>query len=168
MLVFLDTEFTSLTVRHSKLLSIALVPEDGKNEFYAELSMSIGEEGGWTYWDCSDFVQESVLPLMQGGDALMTWYELRENLYDWFKAIPENVLVACDSMMDYQFLRSIFAEGWPSNLAPRYFDLVLIQNPVFEDAAQRYFTPERPPHNALTDAQAHRLGYLAVREATPQ
>ncbi len=164
MLIFLDTEFTNLTARHPKLLSMALVPEDGQvASFYGELAM--GEEGGWTYWDCSDFVQESVLPLMHGGDALMDWYELRENLYDWFKAISEEVQIACDSMIDFQFLRSLLSECWPPNLARKRFDLCLIQNAVFDEGAQRHFTPERPPHNALTDAQAHRLGWQAWQQS---
>lgn len=37
MLVFLDTEYSGLGQRLPSLISLALVPEDGKREFYAEL-----------------------------------------------------------------------------------------------------------------------------------
>lgn len=55
MLIFLDTEYTDSL--HINLISIAMVTEDGSNEFYAELNDFVRE-------DCSPFVQAAVLPLL--------------------------------------------------------------------------------------------------------
>jgi len=59
-LLFLDTEFTGL-MADPNLISIALVSEDTR-EFYAELTDT---------WDmeCDEFVQEQVLPLLDGRAA---------------------------------------------------------------------------------------------------
>ena len=54
MLVFLDTEFTDFV--RPDLISLALVSEDGR-EFYAERTDYRKDE-------CSDFVRETVLPLL--------------------------------------------------------------------------------------------------------
>ena len=54
MLVFLDTEFTSFV--RPDLISIGLVAEEGR-EFYAERT-------DYRKDDCSDFVRETVLPLL--------------------------------------------------------------------------------------------------------
>lgn len=67
---FFDSEFTTLEkdgVR--KLISIGCVAQDGR-EFYAELSDT------WHPFNCSDFVVATVLPLLQGGECLMTEAEL--------------------------------------------------------------------------------------------
>ena len=65
MLIFFDTEFTDLHWQ-AKLISIGLVTEDGRT-FYAELTD--------TYIDaeCGDFARDVVLPLLDGGDARMTF-----------------------------------------------------------------------------------------------
>jgi len=54
MLVFLDTEFTDFV--RPDLISLALVSEDGR-EFYAERT-------DYYTTRCSDFVKETVLPLL--------------------------------------------------------------------------------------------------------
>jgi hypothetical protein len=38
MLLFLDTEYTGLGQSRPKLISLTLVAEDGRREFYAELA----------------------------------------------------------------------------------------------------------------------------------
>lgn len=37
----------------------------------------------------------------------------------------------------------------------------MVDSTVYDKAVQRYYTPDRPMHNALADAQAYRLGWLA-------
>jgi len=61
MLIFLDTEYTGLShpAQARKLLSLALVAEDGSAEWYAELD-------GWELADCDPWVQDHVVPLMTG------------------------------------------------------------------------------------------------------
>lgn len=65
MLIFIDTEYTGLAQPGPKLISLALVPADGRNQFYAEIEMG----AGWTLDDCADFVRESVMPLLKGGEC---------------------------------------------------------------------------------------------------
>ena len=61
MIIFFDTEFTSLHVK-SKLISIGLISEDGR-EFYAEMTDT------YLISHCSDWVKENVLPLLDAPEA---------------------------------------------------------------------------------------------------
>jgi len=64
--VFFDTEFTTSEnhIGYPGLISIACVAKDG-SEFYAELSNT------WQIGNCSPWVIENVLPLLDGGDFKM-------------------------------------------------------------------------------------------------
>jgi len=162
MLIFLDTEFTGLGQPDPKLISLALVPADGRREFYAELA--VGE--GWTHGDCSDFVCQEVLPILNGGKFTVSADDLKIHLLAWFAAMPRSIQVACDSEIDFRFLKAVLADGWPDNLVKRYFDLrPMVDTTIYDRAVQRYYTPDRLPHNALADAQAYRLGWLAWADA---
>lgn len=166
MLIFLDTEFTSLSQSDSKLLSLALVPADGRNHFYAEIAMG---EDSWNFWDCSDFVMTDVLPLMKGGDCLMSNADLRARLVEWFATMPRSVRVACDSEIDFRFLQAILTDAWPKNLEKRYFDLrPMVDTTVYDQAVYGYYAPGRYAHNALNDAQAYRIGWLAWADANKE
>lgn len=70
MLIFLDTEFTQLDFE-AKLISVGLVSEDG-GEFYAELADT------YQVKECGDFTREVVLPLLEGGKALIPMNTLTE------------------------------------------------------------------------------------------
>ncbi|MFZ4538195.1 hypothetical protein [Propionivibrio sp.] len=59
MLIFLGTEFTGLSQRDTKLISLALVPANSYNAFYAEIS----DGDGWTRDDCRSFVLDKVVLL---------------------------------------------------------------------------------------------------------
>jgi hypothetical protein len=109
MLLFLDTEYTGLSqpADDRKLLSLALVTEDGRAEWYAELS-------GWTMADCDPWVQRHVLPLMTGPS--MTTEDARASLRNWFATLPRSVQAACDSPIDLRFLLDLLGKR-PSNLA---------------------------------------------------
>jgi len=63
MLLFLDTEYTGLGLEQPRLISLALVAEDGQREWYAVLSE------GWSEDECTEFVKREVLPQL-GGDKL--------------------------------------------------------------------------------------------------
>lgn len=86
--VFLDCEFTNFD--QPKLISIALVTEDGKHSFYAELTDT------YKYADCSEFVIENVLPLLDAKEysppeanvnstvhAKMTFVQCSEYMKRW-------------------------------------------------------------------------------------
>ena len=159
MLLFLDTEFTGLGQPDPKLISIALVPADGRTVFYAELI----EGEGWTHNDCTEFVLLNVLPILKGGEYSVTRTELRERLLAWFDGLPRSIRAACDSEIDFRFLKLILSDCWPENLDQRQFDLrPLVDTGVYHYAVQRFYTVnKKKPHNALADAQAYRRGWMA-------
>ena len=157
MLAFFDTEFTDLAP-DACLISIGLVTEDGKRTFYAELSN--------TYEDrqCSDFVLEAVLPLLEGGSARMTFQELAEHLAAWLAAFDRPVMLACDSLAwDWPWITKIFAtqEQWPCNLAPR--PELLRQEDEFVLAVEECFRAGLRRHHALDDAKANRMAWMRGR-----
>ena len=158
MLIFLDTEYTGLAQPNPKLISIALVPLDGRVPFYAELPS--GE--AWKLADCNAFVLREVLPILKGGETVMPKDVLKAQLLEWLTALPRELQIACDSVTDFRFLAEILGSDWPTKLNREFADLApLISNSIYDRAVQRFYTVDRPPHNALADAMAYRLGWLA-------
>lgn len=158
--VFFDTEFTELGI-DPKLISIGLVSEDGKRTFYAELADT------YRLGDCSDFAREAVLPLLEGGAALMTMLEVGEQLKAWLEAFGEPVKLATDSLSwDWPWIQEIFGEldVWPGNLDGK--PLILTQDQAFNEAVEHAFAGGLRRHHSLDDAKANRLGWLAERGDT--
>jgi hypothetical protein len=159
MLIFLDTEYTGLShpAPERKLLSLALVTEDGRTEWYAELD-------GWELTDCDPWVQRHVLPLMTG--PRLTRDAARISLQAWFAARPRHVQAACDSDIDWRFLLQLLGER-PVNLTAQRHDLAgLIDTASYNDTVSAYFAKGHPEHHALHDARAYRLGWLAWMDAS--
>lgn len=158
MLLFLDTEYTGSGQLQPKLISIALVSEDGGREFYAELS------DNWAEDDCTDFVRQRVLPLLTGPrlSRAQTHMALRE----WFLHAPRMVQVACDSRIDWEFLLDLLGTPRPENLAEQRYDLrPLVDTSVYHSTVDRYYTQDAREHHALTDARAYRRAWLAWMDA---
>lgn len=153
MLVFLDTEYTGLhPLDARKLLSLALVAEDGSAEWYAELD-------GWELADCDPWVQRHVLPLMNG--PRLSRDAARKSLLAWFAKQPRSVQAVCDSSTDWYFLCQLLGEQ-PANLAAHRYDLAgLINTTRYHQTVMAYFAKGHPEHHALHDARAYRLGWLA-------
>lgn len=179
MLIFFDTEMTDLCADR-KLISIGFVSEDGKREFYAELSDT------YQLSDCSDFVREAVLPNLQGGDALMTMRDLSMRLVEWLLAFDERVQFATDSFeWDWPWINFLFGDfgtylletspyweelenrdtpgrfagvGQPANVDSTPF--LLQQTDAFKVAVEKAFENDLRRHHALDDAKASRLGWL--------
>ena len=160
MIIFFDTEFHDL-VKTPKLISIGLVSEDSR-EFYAELSDT------YEVSDCSDFTCETVLPFLEGGEALMSRHQLRGRLKEWLEAFNEPVQLATDSLAwDWPRIQELFptSKDWPTNLAPRPLQLTmnwLNDFDKFEAAAEQAFADGLRRHHALDDAKANRLGWIAA------
>ncbi|MBM2886493.1 hypothetical protein JFK97_19060 [Chromobacterium phragmitis] len=154
MLLFLDTEYTGLGQEAPRLISLALVAEDGSREWYAELAE------GWTVDDCAEFVKREVLPHLTG--PRLTLAEARASLRDWMASAPRRCVAACDAARDFQFLLELLGEC-PDNLEPTRFDLApLIDTNAYHRAVENYHvTYDRPWHHALYDARSYRLGWLA-------
>ncbi|GAB2893488.1 hypothetical protein GCM10027046_23080 [Uliginosibacterium flavum] len=158
MLIFLDTEFTDFI--NCDLISIGMVSEDGRHEFYAERSDYVSD------WQ-SDFVRVAVVPLL-GGHAGRSFgrQELGEQLRAWFSSLPRSVQIACDSVHDRDLLWDAFDQDLPVNLSRSIFDLrPLIDTTVYHKAVCCYHDqPAQPWHHSLHDARAHRAGWLAWQD----
>ena len=166
MLIFLDTEFTELK-QTAKLISIGLVDETGTRTFYAELSDT------YVLADCSPFAQETVLPLLEGGAALMTLQEAGERLSAWIADLPgdECASFVSDSVgWDWPFVYDIFhAHGtWPDRLNRDPVPIhPTVAYPAFEHACERAYRDGLREHHALDDARANRAGWV-VASSTEQ
>lgn len=159
MLLFLDTEFTGLSVDPA-LISIGLVSEDGR-EFYAELTDT------WDAESCDFFVQEQVLPLLDGGDARMNWDELAKRLPGWIASFEEPVQIATDAVAwDWPWVQKIcYASGtWPRNLSHQPL-AVSSQTDVYETTGLQHNDPSLRQHHSLDDAKALRFLWLSAKRA---
>lgn len=94
MRVFLDTEFTNFS--NPRLISVGLVAENGQ-EFYCELA------DGWAQSHCTDFVLDTVLPLLDGV-AVMKRDKAGEKLVDWLASLGGGVSVVSDTEIDWYLL----------------------------------------------------------------
>lgn len=158
-LIFLDTEFTSL--EYGKLISIGLVAVSGES-FYAELT------DGWQLAECSGFVRETVLPLLQGGAAAMDRATARKRLKQWIEGFGAPVWVLSDATdFDWPLVKRLLSGAMPQNLIqfPALFNpgnFVDLQ-PQLQECRERTLAG-RPEHHALHDAEALRAAYLFLRE----
>ena len=153
MLLFLDTDFIDID-----LISIGLVSEDGRATFYAERNDYRREAA-------SVFVREAVLPhLGQRPDDSCSREELTHRLYDWLRGFPGKVQIACDSTHDRDLFWDALHDELPTNLEPTVLKLAWkFEKCVFNEAVFKYHVQSgRPRHHALHDAQALRLGWLAL------
>ncbi|MFM0342456.1 3'-5' exonuclease family protein [Paraburkholderia fungorum] len=158
MLIFLDTEYTGLNQTAPKLISLALVAEDGRREFYIELADT------WTLDDCNSFVKHEVVPLLDGPRWSRT--EAGASLRAWFADAPRSVQAACDSITDWQFLLDLLGSPLPANLVDHYFDLrPLIDTVIYDRTVAEYHKANAREHHALADARAYRRGWLAWMDA---
>ena len=170
MQIFIDTEFTTLT-HEARLISFGAVSEDGR-EFYCELTPVVPEE-------CSAFVREIVLPLLEGGVAACTRARFAERLAAWLGQFDEPMLLA-DSDWDIYVVRH--AVNSEHNRLPGLLTLpgptgpldvmLLMLAPlsaeamaIFEREVAQHFARDNRQHHALVDARAMRAGLLAVISA---
>lgn len=114
MIVFFDTEFTSLDARDDCcLISLGCVAEDGR-EFYYELSDT------YHHGMCSYFVQDTVLPLLEGGDKKIMEEQLAFRFREWVESLGENEVVFRSDVpaYDWPFVQYLcnFYGMWPKNL----------------------------------------------------
>jgi hypothetical protein len=136
------------------LISLALVAEDGRREFYIELTDT------WLVGDCTEFVRNKVLPLLSCPQY--TYVQARAELRAWLNDAPRCVQAACDSATDFFFLLDLLGTPRAPNLAVSYFDLrPLIDSTVYDSTVATCYQTDPREHHALVDARAYRLGWLA-------
>ena len=152
--VYLDTEFTKFA--RPQLISVALVAESGQ-EFY-------GESTDFVRVQCSDFVVENVLPLLQGGEVAASLDELRGKLVDWLAALqsPAEIISDFDGDIELllQLLRISAKEMDCYNIAAlTVLDGEFLRTESFDRALNDYFTNvDSRRHHALVDARALKYG----------
>jgi DNA polymerase elongation subunit (family B) len=164
MKVFFDTEFTHLEEpdlpEPAELISIGCISEDGK-KFYAE-NADFNKEA------CSLFVEDTVFPLLEGGDVSMPYEILAKQLRNWIESFNTDVVFYTDApSFDWPFVEHLFETwGWPSNLSKKPEGLnfmTMTHAAVFENASEQAFiTMNLRRHHALDDAIANKYGYEQV------
>lgn len=159
MLIFLDTEYTDPI--QIDLISIGMVSEDGRAEFYAE-------RNDYRADDCNSFVRSVVLPLLDAPPAnVLSRDELTTKLREWFATLPNQVIIGCDDRTDYELLIDALDGQVPNNLVGIKDVRSLNDATVFHSAACHYHERQGCPwHHALHDARAHRAGWLAWIDST--
>ncbi len=164
MKIFFDTEFTSLEDVDAGLISIGLVTEDGQ-EFYAELTDTYDQS------ICSEFVIETVLPLLDGGDCQMTFQELASKLKAWIESLRDEVILISDSPpIDFPFIWDLFEKyGWPHNLPkqcePLYFLISEKDGEKFHRALEDFWALHaNRQHHALYDAKSLQVAWGATQK----
>ena len=156
--VYLDTEFTKFA--RPQLISLALVAESGQ-EFY-------GESMDFVKVQCSDFVVENVLPLLEGGDVAASLDDLRTKLIDWLAALPSPAEIISDFDGDVELLlkllRILAEQMGRYNIAVlTVLDGEFVRSESFNRALDDYFANvDSRRHHALVDARALRSTHAAT------
>ncbi|MDC8756662.1 hypothetical protein [Janthinobacterium fluminis] len=151
MLIFLDTEFTTLARSNPDLISIGIAAV-GVSDFYAERI-------DYRHDDTSEFVRAEVIPLLgKIPRAACTSIELVSRLRGWFDALPEPAAILYDYLIDWQLLLIAFAGDLPPNVGTHQ----LVDHKIFRHSAYRLgevlvYSAAWPPHHALPDAQGRLL-----------
>lgn len=169
--VFLDCEFTNFD--QPKLISIALVTEDSKLSFYAELTDTYTRE------DCSDFVIETVLPLLDAKDlslpdnggyshvhAKITFAQCSEYLKRWIDYLDDKVVIFNDAPhYDFTILTEVLYDNWPAQLRKKCHQITsktIEGQKRYEKATEEGFDNGYRQHYALDDAKVMILAYKAM------
>ena len=165
--VFFDTEFTTLNSKtgYPFLISIGCVAHDGR-AFYAELSDT------WHESLCSDFVIQTVLPLLQSGECRMKEAELAVRLKDWIEGLTDSseVILRSDApLFDWPWVEQLFQfyGCWPKNLRRKCGVISLDYWKVrrYEQGIADYWrTNAARQHHALVDARSLQFAWKFATE----
>ena len=156
--VYLDTEFTKFV--RPQLISLALVAESGQ-EFY-------GESTDFVRAQCSDFVVENVLLLLQGGEVAASLDELRGKLVDWLATLqsPAEIISDFDGDIELllQLLRINAKETDRYNIAAlTVLDGEFVKSERFNSALDDYFAKvDSRRHHSMVDARALKVAHAAA------
>jgi hypothetical protein len=165
MMLFIDTEFADQTARD--LVSIALVSQDGRFEFYAERDPLPAAP--------SDFVRTVVYPLLDRGDRSLTDDEMSRQLHAFFDRVREEsrhgqVMIAYDYVADIHLLdAALFGRDANTSARPLFnvFNLQLLGE-EFNRTVEHLFTCNGPAaarrHHALVDAWVNRDAFMALQK----
>jgi hypothetical protein len=149
MFVFIDTEFTSLEEPY--LVSAGFIA--GERTFYFEVA-------GVSPEICSSFVQENVMPLLDG--PVLKPIEIAEKLAIFLKACgPEIIFFSDAPRYDIALLAPFLPGGlrWKSAVPSFEIPASVV---VFEREKEKAFAQGLRRHHALDDAKALSLAWRAL------
>ena len=157
--VFLDTEFTTLTA-DMELISMGFVDLAGKRSLYIELN-------DYDVKSCTYFVFAEVLPhLGEIKHPDVTYHfgpleSLKDVITSWLAVYPESTNIAVNHGFDWRWLREALVDDFPPAITPEPLLLDERSNgPGFDDAYLDYLSAKGIQHHALWDAHALRHAYL--------
>jgi hypothetical protein len=169
VLLFIDTEWADVLA--NELVSLALVSDCGRFEFYAERD-PLPEKA-------TDFVTSVIYPLLDRDERTLADADFTRQLHEFFgqmqsAAKPERVTVAYDHRNDLDLL-GIALEGFDSpETPPRPAFGTLDLNTLgagYQGAIEAIFandaTLRARRHHALIDARVNRDGYLQLTKTPP-
>ncbi|HBN8226411.1 TPA: hypothetical protein L3690_001858 [Pseudomonas aeruginosa] len=137
--IYLDAEFTTLNRYRAQLISLALVVPGGP-EFYVELT------DAWTPADCSQFVLDTVLPLLDHVRHGRTTEQARAELLAFLQALGPVEVISDAPDHDWPLLLWLAGPaGLPANVQPEPGHLSIDLNADYAG--------DDPPHHALQDAR---------------
>jgi len=149
MRVFIDTEFTNLDSGPMKLISMALISQNGQ-VLYAELPVKIG--------DCSDFVLQMVLPLLSGSANVQcgSLEELGSRIIGWIEELNQSEVVVCyDSNLDWNWFIRALNSRLPKNVRGEN-----ISQQINAKKYESYFQINSVmEHHAVNDAKANMFAF---------
>lgn len=147
---FLDTEFTDFL--NPALISVGLVAEDWR-QLYLELP--------YQHADCSDYVREVVLPLLdQDPEAICAPDQVagRVNAWlEWIRPRQGEVVICFDYSPDWELLAAAMNYQIPAWITPRHLRSEEVNELLVDDYWRR--NPEEREHHALHDAKALRYAF---------
>ncbi len=155
MILFLDTEFTDFN--EPDLISLGLVSECGRHEFYAE-------RNDFDLARCCDFVQSTVLPKLGQGQSGVDRANLVSALRAWLESVHSfdgqgSVLVLYDFDTDFDLFRQALLDQMPD-----WIEGANVAEEVNSSSWARAGLMESPDaHHALHDARQLRADWLAAR-----
>lgn len=149
MRYFLDTEFNGFG---GALMSVALVPEFGDQEFYAIIPIA-DEPIDWVARHVVPYLHMVPPPL----DMTMQAIEAAHELARYLAADPEPIIVA-DWPDDIAYFCKLLVIGNGQIVDVGDLDFQFLRSPGFSPAAN-----SKVPHNALHDARALRDHVLGGR-----
>lgn len=112
--LFIDTEFTDFI--NSQLISIGAITEDGKHEFYAEVS-------DYNRKAESQFVRANIIPLLTGGYARMPSNEVAARFGSWIEELGFDVQLCIDYKTDWDLTVDLLDGIWPKNLHGEFLNV---------------------------------------------
>jgi hypothetical protein len=154
MKIFVDTEFTDLW--SPSLMSIGFAAQSDAH-LYIEIIADPTGAAGWVPEQCSRFVRQVVIPLLEGGSAACSRQEAAERSLAWLEGFPEPIELVSDSAVDFHLLHEL----WGGSRRPYNLRVESLEKAPGRPSSAPSTPRDLRPHHALDDAIALRRQALA-------